>query len=119
MDARETWAREAETLARIGAVLFSQPTTLTVRLPADLASAALAAWQRDHEDPTWDGDRDEVDRRTRHRAGALALIGLAVEQRGERDGEDIVVEVDAWQVGDALEAADERGLLVFEKRETR
>jgi hypothetical protein len=49
--------------------------------------------------------------RLRRRSGSLALIGLAVIERGIVDGDDVVVEIDAWQVGAALEAADDAGLL--------
>jgi hypothetical protein len=42
----------------------------------------------------------------------LALIGLSVETTGVLDGDDVVVDADAWCVGDALGAADDAGLLV-------
>jgi hypothetical protein len=41
----------------------------------------------------------------------LGLIGLSVQEDGTADGHDVVVEVDPWHVGSALEAADDAGLL--------
>lgn len=101
---------EAETLARVGAALASQPTTLSVRLPAGLAEQALTAWRRDDHGQLADPEslRQTI---TRRRAGMLALIGLAVEQTGRADGNEIVCDLDAWEIGAALEAADECGLL--------
>ena len=55
---------------------------------------------------------DEVDpeplayRRTRHLAGALALIGLAVQEHGTTDGDDVVVELPVELAGVAMDAAD-------------
>ena len=43
--------------------------------------------------------------------GTLALIGLAIQERGRPDADCIAVELDAWEVGNALEAADDMGLL--------
>lgn len=43
---------------------------------------------------------------------ALALIGLAIEERSNRDEDDhVTVELDAWQIGMALDAAEQRGML--------
>jgi hypothetical protein len=46
----------------------------------------------------------------RHRAGTLALIGQAIEQTGRPDGAEIVCELDAWNIGVAMDAADDQGL---------
>jgi Domain of unknown function (DUF4279) len=101
---------EAATLAAVGAALFPQPTSLTMRLPRELADRAVTAWHRDddsgpakHETPR--------ERTARHRAGTLALIGLAIEQTGKSDGGDVICELDAWHIGDALGAADDSELL--------
>jgi hypothetical protein len=48
---------------------------------------------------------------TRHRAGALGLIGLSLEQDGRLEGDQVVVKLDAWFIGDALNAADDAGLI--------
>jgi hypothetical protein len=105
------YEREAEILGKVGAALFSQPTTLTLRLPGDLAEQALAAWLRD--DPGDLPDRESMRQTiTRRRAGMLALIGLAVEQTGRAEDNDIACDLDAWEVGAAFEAADDYGLLL-------
>jgi hypothetical protein len=83
---------------------------LTMRLPVRLASQALAAWRRDDDGQPADPESAEQ-RILRYRAGALALIGLAVEQTGRADGDEIICELDAWFIGTAMEAADEYGLL--------
>jgi len=70
-----------------------------------LADAAVAAWQRDDEEEL-DPEPNEQ-RVLRHRAGALALIGLAVEERGRADGGEVVVDFSPDVIGIALDAADE------------
>lgn len=101
---------EAEVLAQIGRCLFGQDLRVRVILPATLARDASAAWAR--EDVGDVEGESESARRMRHRAGSLALIGLAVDERGApAEGDQIEVELDAWQIGSALDAADEQGLL--------
>jgi hypothetical protein len=111
-DARyEEWASDGEALAQIGRAILGQPTRVSVRLPRALAETALAAWQRDEEiQPTLPPEAPEQ-RHIRYRTAALGLIGLAVESRGVVAGDEVVVDIDAWQVGDAFKAADEDGLL--------
>jgi hypothetical protein len=106
----DTQEREADVLAQIGRCLFEQDLTVTVRLPVALAAAAQAAWDRDD---TGDFENETPTERTsRHQAGALALVGLAVEERGaSKEGDEVEVALDAWQIGSALDAADQRGLL--------
>lgn len=83
---------------------------VTLPLDLDLARRAVTAWQRD------DGQglprhETEVESQMRHRAGTLGLIGLSIEERGtEHDGE-VVVDLDAWYIGSALDAADADGKL--------
>jgi hypothetical protein len=103
------YAQEAEALGKIGAVLSSQPTKLTMRLPRALADVAIAAWRRD--DTEAPASETAMQRTARHRAGILALIGLCVESTGRAEGEQIACELDAWYVGLAMNAADEYGLL--------
>lgn len=106
-----TWLRDESTLADIGAALNQQPTQVEVRLPRSLAGAAVQAWQRNDED-NFDSRGESWDQRVvRHRAGTLALIGAAIEDRGQAEGDDVVVKLDAWFVGDALNAADDAGLI--------
>ncbi len=47
----------------------------------------------------------------RHRAGSLALIGLAISERGRRVEDHVEVDLSAWLIGHALDAADDAGLL--------
>jgi hypothetical protein len=67
-------------------------------------------WEREADDGPLPSETAEQ-RRDRHLAGTLSLIRLCSENGGTEDGDDVVVEVDAWQVGLALEAADHAGLL--------
>ena len=106
----EQYTRDAEFLGKIGAVLFPQATTLSVRLPEELADLALAAWHRQADQGPL-GPETAGQRTARYRAGTLALIGLCVENTGRADGDEIVCELDAWYIGSALDAADEHGLI--------
>jgi hypothetical protein len=106
----EQYTNDAGLLGKIGAALFPQPTTLSVRLPKGLAGLALAAWHRETgQGPP--GPETPEQRTARHRAGTLALIGLCVENTGRTDGDEIICELDAWYIGAALETADQHGLL--------
>jgi len=106
------WRDDAELLAEIGRCLFVQDLKISVRLPASLAARALAAWERDDPENEISGDENPSERAVRHQAGSLALIGLDVQNRSEAsDGDHVTVELDAWQIGAALDAADERQLL--------
>jgi hypothetical protein len=110
-DERSAQSDEAELLAEIGRHLFQQNLRVTVQLPTDLAARALAGWQRDDVNGTL-RDETSVERGIRNEAGALALIGLAIEERSrETECENVTVAIDAWQIGTALDAADRRGML--------
>ena len=107
----QRWEADAGLLAEIGQHLSSQDLTVTVRLTQDLANRALAAWSADDEGGSISPNESLDRRKVRHRAGDLGLIGLAVETTGVPDGDDVIVKVDAWQVGAALDAADDAGIL--------
>ena len=77
---------------------------LEIRLPAELAERAVRAWERDDEQPLI--GESPAQRRTRHRAAALALIGVAISERDRRVGDQIVVDVAADLVAAAIEAAE-------------
>jgi hypothetical protein len=110
-DEYQEWAADSEVLAQIGRVLFDQPAKLIVSLPRDLAERALASWRRSGIERSLREESPEQ-RMIRHRAGFLGLIGLSIEHSGGlRESEDVMVELDAWYVGAALEAADDLGLL--------
>ena len=57
--------------------------------------------------------RDETpeQRAIRHEAATLSLIGLSIENTGIEDGDQVVFKLDAWLLGNALEAADRAGRL--------
>lgn len=107
----ERWAGDGEVLAQIGRAIFGQQTRVSIRLPRALADGALAAWQRDDEDEPPLPQETPEQRRIRRRAAALGLIGLSVESGGLTEGDEVVVDIDAWYIGDAFKAADEDGLL--------
>lgn len=99
-------ADEGELLAEIGQALMPQNLRVSVLLPRELADRAVQAWERDDNDP--DVGESEENRLQRVRAGHAALIGLAVEERGSKlPNGDVRVDLQAWQVGVALETNDE------------
>lgn len=103
MNARVT---EAATLAEMGAVLRAAALPpVEVRLPAGLADRAVAAWERDDTVPLVNPE-PIPDRQTRHLAGTLALIGLAIKERGSREGDEVVVALPVELAGVAMDAAD-------------
>ncbi|MEJ3654523.1 hypothetical protein WEH80_16270 [Actinomycetes bacterium KLBMP 9759] len=116
---RSLYRAEAAALAEVGAALADVDIpTVTVRLPPHLAQLAVDAWERDDSDPD-DADGADLPDETadeyvdRHRAAMLALIGVAVAERGTRDitgqTDDVVVELDVDLVAQAQEAASEVG----------
>jgi hypothetical protein len=111
----ERYAADAAVLGQIGRAIFPQPTRVKVRLPRALADLAVAAWARDEADEDHASASEETPEQAtaRRRAGTLALIGLSIEQAGGGPpaGEDVLVGLDAWNVGSALDAADDGGLL--------
>jgi hypothetical protein len=112
VDRYKRYAEDAVVLGQIGAVLFPQDTTLSVRLPRELADLALAAWNRDEPAPSGPSDRETVDERAvRERAAYLALIGLCVENTAQSDGDDIICDLDSWYIGGALRAAEAQDML--------
>lgn len=80
-------------LSRIGTALGTWPAR-KAHIPA------VGSW--------WTCNRDEQ-RMIRTIAGAVALIGLAVEERGERDGRDVMVVVDLDQIAACVFAANVDG----------
>jgi hypothetical protein len=109
-DPYRTWANDADTLAKIGRHLFGQPLRVSVRLPRSLANEALAAWQRDDDDDPLP-DETQQQEQARHRAGTLGLIGLSIENGGLIQGDEVVVGLDAWNIGTALDTAEQGGTL--------
>ena len=93
----------------MGATFFAQHTKVRVLLPAALAEAAVIAWRRDDLGEL--SVETQPERVSRHRAGMLALIGLAVESGGRTQGGTVSIELDSWIIGSALEAAEDAGML--------
>ncbi|XVU27992.1 hypothetical protein ACQPZJ_13370 [Actinoplanes sp. CA-054009] len=90
-------------LAAIGARLEPQVSRVSVRLPRALAESAVAAWDREETDGIGEESREEYE--LRDDATELAWIGLAASERGVRDAEEVVVDLDVAQVAAALRAA--------------
>jgi hypothetical protein len=104
---RERWRLDAILLGEIGQRLtdVSLPE-VTVRLPSALAERAAAAWDRDDSgDPL--GPENAIARLRRNRAATLALVGAAVRDRGRREGDEVVVELGADLITQAVDAADD------------
>ena len=74
-----------------------------MRLPRSLAESAVAAWSRDELGGIGEESREEFE--LRDDAAELAYIGLAISERGVRDGEEVVVDLDVVEVAAALQAA--------------
>jgi hypothetical protein len=81
------------------------PLRVTVALPADLAAAAVEAWEREEHGRGPRTDETDAQHVARRRAAALAVIGGAVAERGRPDGDQVHVELDAALVALAREAA--------------
>lgn len=109
------WALDGDVLAQIGRSLMAQQLEVQVLVPRQLADAAVAAWQREDSESGL-GEESEKQRATRRRGASLALIGSSLEEKGWVDGDDVVVKLDAWFIGAALDAADEDGLLELPPR---
>jgi hypothetical protein len=109
---RAQWEADAVVLAQIGAQLFRERLSVEVEIPLDLATSATAAWERDDSDTV--GTETRAQAVERHRAAALALIGLAISERGTATEDAISVSLDPWLIGPALDTADEMGLITPE-----
>jgi hypothetical protein len=100
------WREDTQVLAQVGRALEDIPMPVVeVRIPRDLADKAAAAWAREDAGALpYETAEQRADRR---RAGVLALIGLAIEKRGRRETEAVVVDLSADLVVAAVEAADD------------
>jgi hypothetical protein len=76
-----------------------------VRLPEDLAQAAVDAWRE--EDEVAPESETPEQRTARLRAWTLALIGSIVSERGRREGNEVVVPLTDDVIDAAIAAADE------------
>ena len=105
------WAADGQVLAQIGRSLFSQARTVSVRIPKHLAAAAVEGWERDDSGGALPSPESPEQSAIRDRGASLALIGLAIREVGVDDGDEVVVDLDSWFVGNALTAADQDDLL--------
>lgn len=98
--------RHAEVLGELGG-LFAQVkfSRIEVRIPRSLAEFAVHAWERDFASQP--GEETFEERVHRRRAGSLALIGLAITERGHWDKEGVAVTLDPDLIGAAVDAANE------------
>ncbi|MEV4266429.1 hypothetical protein [Kribbella sp. NPDC049584] len=85
--------------------------SIRVTVPAALAERAVAAWEQDDAGELDDArvperPEDPAARLQRHRAGALALIGLSITESGKLDADgNTVVDLSPELVGVAMDAA--------------
>jgi hypothetical protein len=97
------YRQDRTVLAAIGACLDRQVSRIIVRLPRSLAESAVAAWNREELGGIGEESREEFE--LRDDAAELAWIGLAISERGVRDGGEVVVDLDVVEVAAALQAA--------------
>lgn len=99
----EQYARyreDSKLLAAIGEHVDAQVGRVTVRLPLAVARAAVDAWERDETGDIGEETREQHELRSR--AGDLALIGLAISERGRQEGAEVVVDLNVSSAGAAL-----------------
>ena len=106
----EDWAADAGTLHELAQEFLPQSPKVQMWLPRVLADRAVTAWQRVEEPGNLSPETYER-RSIRDDAGTLALIGQSIEETGIQDGDDVIFKLDAWILGNALEAADRAGRL--------
>ena len=105
------WAKQTAVLAEIGRELYDANISVELELPDRLASLAVDAWRLED---AGDGIADHEtgpERTERHSAGSLALIGLAISDRGTPTEYGVSVALDPHLVGLAIKAADDAGLI--------
>jgi hypothetical protein len=98
------YRQDAQLLSEIGKALDDQPATSAVSIPQHLASAAIAAWNRD--DPPQTSAETPEQKSVRYMAADLALIGLTLSVLGE-PGEDGTVraQIDSDLIKSAIAAS--------------
>jgi Arc/MetJ family transcription regulator len=103
---RRVWSKDAELLVKIGRELAEQKVGVTVTLPRALVTAAVRSWDRDwDEDVVFDRSKETPSQtRTRHRSGALSLIGYSVKPQRPKGRKTVRVKIDAYFIAEALRA---------------
>ncbi len=105
---QKMYREEAAVLGKIGQQLLgAEMPQIEVRLPRDVAEAAVAAWERDDDESAGPISETFEQRVVRSRAASLSLIGLAISERGRWTDDDVVVALDPVFIGKAVEAADD------------
>jgi len=105
------WAEDGQVLAQIGRSLFSQRLKVSVRIPRHLAKEAVDSWERESSGEDLPSPESPAQSAIRDRGATLSLIGLSVQRDGVEDDDHVVVDLDAWFIGNALNAADQDELL--------
>ncbi|MFI6108145.1 hypothetical protein [Streptomyces sp. NPDC051310] len=99
----ERYREDSDVPAAIGTQVDAQVGRVAVRLPRSVAEAAAAAWERDETEGP--GEESHEQHALRDQAAELALIGLAITQRGRWEGDELVVDLDVESAGAALRAS--------------
>jgi hypothetical protein len=100
---RRRWAKDAILLGKLGRHLEPQRLEVKVTLPRSLVIQAIAKWNREDGDFVMKRETG-AERRVRHRAGSLGLIGLHLSEQKIGKGKMVIVRLPAHLVGDALNA---------------
>jgi hypothetical protein len=106
------WLEDEKVLAEIGNHLQFVNRDIEVHIPITLAKSAISAWNRNDTGGSESIDNETCKQRTiRHRAGSLALIGLALSLRGCNRNAGTSILLDSWLIAHALDAADDHNLI--------
>ncbi|MEU1787745.1 hypothetical protein ABZ553_18040 [Streptomyces sparsogenes] len=97
------YREDSKVLAAIGKQVAAQAGRITVRLPRAVAEAAVEAWGRDELDSP--GEETHEQYALRDQAAELALIGLAISERGRWEGDELVIDLDIDSAGTASRAS--------------
>ena len=101
-DEQRQWRRDARALADLGRELAqAEFVPIEIRMSRPAAEIAVATWER--EDGGQVDTEDFEQRVVRFRAAALALIGLAVSERGRWEADGVYVKLSPDLVGVAIE----------------
>ena len=103
--AQRQWRLDAHALADLGRELAqAELDPVEVRVSRSVADVAVAAWQRQDDGQV---DTEDFEQRViRFRAAALALIGLAVTERGRWETDVVYVKLPPDLIGVAVEWSD-------------
>ena len=106
-ESQQMYRRDARSLGELGRLLVGvELPRVEVRLPRALAEQAVAAWEREEGEGPLDPETFEQ-RVQRHRAAAFSLIGLEIAERGRWEGDEVVVDLNAQFIADAVNATDD------------